>query len=211
MTSLGLLMALVALVLLTACAKVANLLLSRSGARAREITVRLTIGAGRARIVRQLLTEGLLVALLGGGLGLGIALAGVRFFSNIPLPSDLPVLLGVQLDERVAGFSLVASVLSVFAFGLVPALRAARADLVSSLKEGNGGRGRASCAASSKRRWATPAPDQCRATSPRSSRASHRSRGPRRRAGVAPRGHHRRRDRSRVARGARRSDPGVAV
>jgi putative ABC transport system permease protein len=138
----GLLMGLVALVLLIACANVANLLLSRSGARAREIAVRLAIGAGCARIVRQLVTEGLLVALLGGGLGLGIALAGVRFFSNIPLPSDLPVLLGVQLDERVVGFSLLASVLSVFAFGLVPALRAARADLVSSLKEGDGGRGR---------------------------------------------------------------------
>src|SRR5262245_3606874 len=138
----GLLMALVLLVLLIACANVANLLLSRSGARAREIAVRLAIGAGRARIVRQLVTEGLTVALLGGGLGLGIALLGVRFFSGIPLPSDMPILLGVQLDERVVGFSLLASVLSVLAFGLVPALRAIRTDLVSSLKEGDGGRGR---------------------------------------------------------------------
>src|SRR5262245_1556326 len=133
----GLLMALVALVLLIACANVASLLLSRSGARAREIAVRLAIGAGRARIVRQLVTEGLLVALLGGACGLAVALAGVRFFSLIPVPSDLPIVLNVQLDRRVLEFSLLTSVLSVLAFGLAPALRATRTDLVSSLKQGD--------------------------------------------------------------------------
>jgi putative ABC transport system permease protein len=136
----GMLMALVALVLLIACANVANLLLSRSGARAREIAVRLAIGAGGARIVRQLVTEGVLVALLGGTLGLSLAYAGVRFFSLIPMPTDMPVTLTIELDRRVLGFSLLASLLSVLAFGLAPALRATRTDLVSALKEGDAGR-----------------------------------------------------------------------
>jgi putative ABC transport system permease protein len=136
----GMLMALVALVLLIACANVANLLLSRSGARAREVAVRLAIGAGRARIVRQLVTEGLLVALLGGTLGLILAYAGVRFFSLIPMPTDMPVTLTIELDQRVLVFSLLASLLSVLVFGLAPALRATRTDLVSALKEGDAGR-----------------------------------------------------------------------
>ena len=132
----GLLLALTGLVLLIACANVANLLLSRAGAREREIALRQAVGASRTRLVRQLLTEGLVLAVLGGGLGLALAWAGVQFFKGIPLPTEL-VTLNVELDRRVLLFSLLASGLSVLAFGLVPALQTTRADLVSSLKAGD--------------------------------------------------------------------------
>jgi putative ABC transport system permease protein len=136
---MAMLLTLVALVLLIACANVAGLLLSRSGSRAREIAVRLAVGASRARLVRQLLTESLLLALLGGLMGLAFAALGVHFFSSIPMPTDIPVVLDVKLDRRVLIFSLAASVISACVFGLVPALRATRNDLVSSLKAGEAG------------------------------------------------------------------------
>jgi predicted permease len=132
----AMLMSLTGLVLLIACANVANLLLSRAGAREREIAVRQAVGASRARLVRQLLTEGFVLALLGGALGLALAHGGVAFFQHIPMPNEF-VTLGVQLDRRVLLFSLVASALSVLAFGLVPALQTTRADLVSALKAGD--------------------------------------------------------------------------
>ena len=128
------LMALVGLVLLIACANVANLMLARSRARSREIAIRLAIGAGRARLVRQLLIESLALSLLGGFIGLGFAYFGIRFLRNIPLPTDLPVVLDFQLDQRVLLFSLLLAVASALVFGLAPAWQAGKTDLVSTLK-----------------------------------------------------------------------------
>jgi macrolide transport system ATP-binding/permease protein len=121
-------------VLLVACANVAGLLLSRSRARSREIAIRLAIGAGRGSLIRQLLLENLLLALLGGLAGVAIAYAGARYFSGLPIPSDLPIVISVGLDRRVLLFTLIVSLLSTLIFGLTPALRATRPDLVPALK-----------------------------------------------------------------------------
>ena len=128
------LLALAAVVLLVACANVAGLLLSRSRVRSREIALRLAIGAGRPRLVRQLLTESLLIALAGGALGIAVAYAGVVFFDGMEIPSDLPIKIMVQLDHRVLLVSLAASVISAILFGLAPALQTTRPNLVDALK-----------------------------------------------------------------------------
>lgn len=132
---------LVALVLLIACANVASLLLSRAGARAREIALRTAVGASPLRVVRQLLTESLLLGLLGAILGLGIAAAGVRLFSSLAPPTELPIEVAVRLDLRVLLVSFLLAMGSVVLFGLVPALRAARPDLARDLKSGDAGLG----------------------------------------------------------------------
>ena len=121
-------------VLLVACANVAGLLLSRSRARSREIAVRLAIGAGRGALIRQLLFENLLVA-VAGGLG-GVLVAGLMgdFWRSFPIPSDLPVVFDTGVDHRVLLFTLLVSGLSTLLFGLAPALRATRPDLVPALK-----------------------------------------------------------------------------
>ncbi|HEY7304328.1 MAG TPA: ABC transporter permease [Bryobacteraceae bacterium] len=121
-------------VLLVACANVAGLLLSRARARSREVAVRLAIGADRGDLVRQLLLENLLLAVLGGAAGIVIAYAGAKFFSRIPIPSDLPIVFVVGLDRRVLLFTLVISLFSTLLFGLTPALRSTRPDLVPALK-----------------------------------------------------------------------------
>lgn len=127
-------------VLLVACANVAGLLLSRARTRTREMAVRLAIGAGRRTLIRQLLLENLLLALAGGSAGIFLAYAITGFFNAIPIPSDVPVSLKAAIDQRVLIFTLAASVLSTFLFGLAPAFRATRVDLVPSLKAIDGDR-----------------------------------------------------------------------
>ncbi len=127
-------MGLTALVLIIACTNVANLLLARAGARSREMAIRLAIGAGRLRLVRQLITESLILAMLGGLAGLGLAYGGVRFFDTMSVPSDIPSTLGVQMDSRVVVFSMVAAMVSAVLFGLVPAIQTVRGSLTPALK-----------------------------------------------------------------------------
>jgi predicted permease len=121
-------------VLLVACANVTGLLLSRTRARAREIAVRLAIGAGRGALIRQLLLENLLLAVAGGGLGIAVAYIGASFFNSIPIPTDVPLSYHVSVDTRMLSFTVAASLISTFIFGLTPALQTTRVDLVSSLK-----------------------------------------------------------------------------
>ena len=121
-------------VLLVACANVAGLLTSRAPARAREMALRLAIGAGRGRLVRQLVTESLLIALAGGVLGLGVGYAGMTLFRQIEIPTDLPIMLSFQLNRRALVFSLIVAMGSALLFGLVPAIQATRADLTAVMK-----------------------------------------------------------------------------
>jgi macrolide transport system ATP-binding/permease protein len=131
---IAMLLGLSAMVLLVACANVASLLLSRARARSREMAVRLAIGAGRTRLVRQLLTESLLIGLAGGVLSLAVARLGLVLVQRIQVPTDMPLAFNFQLDARVLLFSLAASLASVLFFGLAPALQTSRTDLVPALK-----------------------------------------------------------------------------
>jgi predicted permease len=133
---------LAAVVLLIACANVMNLMLSRARARSREIAVRLAIGAGRMRLIRQLLTESLVIAILGGGLGMFVAQAGVDLFSQIRVPSDIPIVFDLKLDPRVLLFAFCASILSALLFGVAPALQSTHPSLVPALKSGRAAGGR---------------------------------------------------------------------
>ncbi len=133
----------VGLVLLVACANLANMMLARASTRRRELAVRLALGASRARVVRQLLTESMLVALAGGSAAVLLASWLTGFISRLqpPLPIDLG--LHIDLDWRVLTFTFAIAVLTGLAFGLIPALRASRPDLVPALKDTGEGDGRA--------------------------------------------------------------------
>jgi predicted permease len=130
------LMGVVGLVLVIACANVANLLLARAAARGREVAIRMSIGASRGRLVRQFLTEALMLSCAGGALGLLVAQAGSGFITTILATGRSPVLLEVELDATILLFAFIVAVVTGIAFGLAPALRATRLDLTPSLKEG---------------------------------------------------------------------------
>jgi putative ABC transport system permease protein len=125
----------VGMVLIIACANVANLLIARGAARERELSLRAALGAGRLRLVRQLITESVVLAAVGGAVGLGLAFAGVRGLLGL-LPPDTPRLGDVSVSGGVLAFTAAVALVAGIAFGLVPALRLSRPDLVGSLGEG---------------------------------------------------------------------------
>ena len=139
--SLWVLVGAVTFVLLIACANVANLLLVRATVRRREIAIRAAMGAGRARITRQLLTESVVLSMIGGVLGLGLGMAGIRALLAVN-PGNIPRIgvngAGVSIDWRVLAFTAVVSVVTGLVFGLVPALQSSRLDLNTTIKESSG-------------------------------------------------------------------------
>ena len=140
-TAMLILFGAVALVLLIACTNVANLLLSRAAVRQREIAIRAALGAGRVRVMRQLLTESIALSLMGGVAGVAIAALSI-FVARKMHPGNIPRIDELGMDFRVLGFTLAISIFTGVIFGLAPALRASRVDLTASLK--GGGKGLAS-------------------------------------------------------------------
>ncbi len=129
------LMTMVAFILAIACANIANLLLARASARRREIAVRLSLGASRLRVLRQLLTESVLLALPGGILGLGVAAAGIRFLLWLLAGGREDFNLRAELDWRILAFTIAVAFATGILFGLAPAIAATRVDITPALKE----------------------------------------------------------------------------
>jgi len=132
---LAVIMTTVGFVLMIACANVSGLLLARGAARKRELAVRLSLGAGRSRIVRQLLTEGLVISLLGGGVGLLLAYRGIDFMRAAMSFNEAFTAVGLRLDSDVILFTIGASVACALLCALAPALKTVRADVVTGLKD----------------------------------------------------------------------------
>ena len=130
----GGLMVAIGLVLLVACANVANMLLARASGRQREIGIRLAIGASRGRLIRQLLTESVVLAALGAFAGITFAALALQAIAALPLPVPLPLSLGLHIDVRVMLFTIAVATAAGLMAGLAPALRATRIDLASDLK-----------------------------------------------------------------------------
>jgi hypothetical protein len=126
----------VGFVLLIVCANVANMLLARARTREREIAVRMAIGAGRGRVVRQLLTESVLLAAIGGGLGIPLAIAGVDLIPRIA-GAAIPRISELEIDAAVFMFSFLLTLVTGILFGFLPALGSARADVNQGLKAGS--------------------------------------------------------------------------
>jgi predicted permease len=144
--ALGLMMV-VALVLLIACANVASMLLARASARQKEIAIRLAIGAGRGRLIRQLVTESLALSAIGAIAGVALAWALLRLVESVRLPIPIPLAFDLRIDGRVLLFTIAATAFAGLMAGLAPAIKASRLDLVSDL------RGEAVVGAAAGRRW----------------------------------------------------------
>ncbi|MEJ7809818.1 MAG: ABC transporter permease [Gemmatimonadaceae bacterium] len=135
---LVILLAAVAFVLLISCANVANLLLARGASRQREVAVRIALGASRGRLVRQFLTESLLLAGVGGGLGILLSMWGTRLL-RAAIPVEVPAWIRPTIDGRVLAFTVIVSLLTGALFGIVPSLHASRPELNAELKQGGRG------------------------------------------------------------------------
>jgi predicted permease len=135
----GLFMSLSALVLLLACVNVANILLVRATVREREMAIRAALGAGRARLIRQMLTESILLALGGGLIGIVLGIGASFSLGHLNLGTDLPVRMDFSFDWRVFGFALASALVTGVIVGIVPALRASRRNLAPILHEGGRG------------------------------------------------------------------------